>query len=366
VRVALFVSRHSYRAGAFLDATRALGVEAVVVTDHRSPIEGEGLVHIAELDRLGGIDGVVAADDWGVPHAARLAERVGLIGSGAEAVEATLDKRVLRTRLAAAGLRQPHQNPERGPWIVKPVDRSAGEGVVLVNSVDERDRAVDAARVRYGHEPLVESFIEGPEVVIEGIVVDGVLRVMASFDKPGERTGPTFPETMLVAPSLHEPEAAAVAARACVASQLRQGPVHIEVVMSVDGPVVLEVHARSIGGLCSGVVATEPSLEQLIVTAALGQPLAFTRTPGATGVFMLPVPAAGRLLAVDGIDEACAVAGITGVDITALGQDVVPLPERGEYIGFVYASAPTTFAVERALREAVEWLCPRVASTGSA
>jgi hypothetical protein len=202
-------------------------------------------------------------------------------------------------------------------------------------------------------------------VAIEGIVVDGALRVIASFDKPGDRTGPTFPETMLVAPSVHEPEASAEAARACAALRLHHGPVHVEIVMSAEGPVVLEVHARSIGGLCSGVVACEPSLEQLIVTAALGQPIAFTRTPGATGVFMLPVPGAGRLLAVDGIDEARAVAGITGVDITALGQDVVPLPERGEYIGFVYASAPTTFAVERALREAVERLCPHVASTGS-
>jgi predicted ATP-grasp superfamily ATP-dependent carboligase len=352
MRVALFVSRHSYRARAFLDAARALGIEAVVVTDHRPPIRSAGVVHVDELDQLARVDGVVAADDWGVPFAAQLAERLGLLGSSVDAVAATLDKWLLRERLGVAGLRQPRRNPERGPWIVKPVDRSAGEGVVLVHSVDARDRAIDAARVRYSNEPLVESFIEGPEVLIEGIVVDGALRVIASFDKPGDRSGPTFPETMLVAPSVHEPEASAEAARACAALRLHHGPVHVEIVMSAQGPVALEVHARSIGGLCSGVVACEPSLEQLIVIAALGRPLAFTRAPGATGVFMLPVPQAGRLVAVDGIDEAQAVAGITGIDINAIGQDLVPLPERGEYIGFVYAAAPTTNAVGRALAEA--------------
>jgi predicted ATP-grasp superfamily ATP-dependent carboligase len=359
------MSRHSYRARAFLDAARALGVDTVVVTDHRPPLGGVGAVHIDDVDQIHGIDqlhsiaGVVAADDWGVPFAARLVERFGLLGSSADAVAATLDKRLLRERLGNAGLRQPVQNPTSGPWIVKPVNRSAAEGVMLLHTGDDRDRAVNAVRVRYGHEPLVESFVEGPEVVIEGIVQNGVLQVVASFDKPGERTGPTFPETMLVAPSIHEPEASAEAARACEALKLRHGPVHIEIVMGSEGPVVVEVHARSIGGLCSGVVACEPALEQLIVIAALGQSLAFTRTPGATGVFMLPVPRAGRLLAVDGTDKALEMAGVTGVDVTALGQDLVPLPERGEYIGFVYAAAPTTAAVEHALRDAVALLSYR-------
>jgi hypothetical protein len=356
VRVALFVSRHSYRARAFLEAVRVLGLDSVVVTDHQPPLAGTGVVHIDDVGRIDDIDGVVAADDWGVPFAAELALRLGLRGSAPDAVAATLDKRLLRQRLTAAGLRQPAQNTAVGPWIVKPIDRSAGEGVVLTHTLHDRARAATDIRVRYGHEPIVESFVVGPEVAIEGIVVDGVLKVLASFDKPGDRSGPTFPETMLVAPSTYEPEASAEAARACATLGLVHGPVHVEVVMSTSGPVVLEAHARSIGGLCSGVVACEPSLEQLIVLAALGRPIRFTRPPGATGVYMLPVLRAGRLRAVDGTEIGRAVPGITGIDVTALGRDVVPLPERGDYLGFVYAASPTAGAVEHALREAVSVL----------
>jgi hypothetical protein len=356
VRVALFVGRHSYRARSFLDATRSLGVSTVVVTDHQPPIASTGVEHVERVDRLVGVDGVVAADDWGVPFAAQLAGRLGLPGNRVDAVAATLDKKLLRARLADAGLRQPQQNPAIGPWIVKPVDRSAAEGVVLARTPRERDSVVRRTRGRYGHEPLVESFAAGPEVAVEGIVVDGTLRVVASFDKPGERVGPNFAETMLVGPSVHEPEASAEAARACAVLGLRHGPVHVEIVMTDDGPVVLEVHARSIGGLCSRVVACEPPLEQLIVRAALGQEIAFTRSPGVSGVYMLPVPRPGRLRAVDGVDEARALPAITGIDVTALGQNVVPLPERGDYIGFVYAAAPTANTVEGALTEAVSLL----------
>jgi predicted ATP-grasp superfamily ATP-dependent carboligase len=334
-------------------------VDAVVVTDKRPAIESAGVMHVDQLEHVVDIDGVVAADDWGVPFAACVAERLRLRGNTADAVRATLDKRILRDRLVAGGLRQPAMNGSIGPWIVKPVDRSAGEGVVLMHTASSRDEAVAAGRARYGYEPLVESFIAGAEVVIEGIVDDGRLHVITSFDKPGDRIGPTFPETMLVSPSIHEPEASAEAARACEVLQLRHGPVHVEVVMGADGPVVVEVHARSIGGMCSAAVACDRPLEQLIVLGALGWLPAIARRPGSLGVYMLPVPRAGTLLAVDGVAEAEAVPGITGIDITALGRTLATLPERGEYVGFVYAAAPTTAAVEHALRDAVALLTYR-------
>lgn len=359
MRVVLVVSRHSYRVGAFLDAARALEFEAVVVSDHRPALATAGTVHIDDVDRMPGpVDGVVATDDWGVPLAARLAGKWGTPGHPPESVEATLDKRILRERLGRAGLRQPSTSGH-GPWIVKPPHRSASEGVTLARTPVERDSAVVASRARYGVEPVVEEFVDGPEVIVEGLLVDGHLHVVASFDKPGERLGPTFPETMLIAPSSREPEAVAAAAQACAALGLRDGAVHVEVVVADVGPVVLEVHARSIGGRCSSVVAVTPALEELILLAAVGRFPGFIRHPGATGVYMLPVPRAGRLIHVDGVDDAAAVRGVTGVDITAVGRVVVPLPERGEYLGFVYAAAPTPSVVEHALRTAVEHLVPR-------
>ena len=68
---------------------------------------------------------------------------------------------------------------------------------------------------------------------------------------------------------------------------------------------------------------------------------------------MLPIPEAGVLRAVHGVDEARAIAGIEDVTITARpGEKLVPLPEGASYPGFVFARAPAPEAVEEALRAA--------------
>jgi L-amino acid ligase C-terminal domain 2 len=68
---------------------------------------------------------------------------------------------------------------------------------------------------------------------------------------------------------------------------------------------------------------------------------------------MIPIPTAGVLQRVDGVERARAVAGITEVDIAIpCGERVEPLPRGGRYLGFIFAHADTPEGVERALREA--------------
>ncbi len=68
---------------------------------------------------------------------------------------------------------------------------------------------------------------------------------------------------------------------------------------------------------------------------------------------MIPIPRAGTLRAVDGLDESCAVPAIEEVSITIpVGQEVVPLPEGGRYLGFIFARGEESATVEAALREA--------------
>lgn len=332
MRVALLASHSSYRISAFQRAADQLGIDLVVVTDATSPLVPRD---------IGVVDATVAADDWGVTH------------------PAALDKRVFRAALRAAGLRQPIAGPMAGPpWIVKPANRSGGEGVHLIQTPHALLAAIASLEERYGEEPMVEEFIAGPEVIVEAIVVAGRFHVVASFDKPGPRDGPLFPETLLVGPSAVEASVVSTAAQACAAIGLTDGPAHVEIVAS-DPPVVLEVHARSIGGRCSTAVDVTPSLETLILQGALGLPLAFRRGVGATGVSMLHVPRAGRLVGVDGLDVASAIAGVTGVEITALSQWVEPLPQRGDYLGFIFAAAATNAEVECALRSATNALTYR-------
>jgi hypothetical protein len=149
---------------------------------------------------------------------------------------------------------------------------------------------------------------------------------------------------------------AVVSAEACLALGLREGPVHAELRVNDDGPWVIEVAARSIGGLCSRVLrfGTGASLEELILRHALGWPIeTLERERRAAGVMMIPIPRAGRLRAVRGVEKARGVEGVEDVTISAHpGQLLEPLPEGAQYLGFIFARADTPDAAEKALREA--------------
>src|SRR6201999_1099283 len=170
----------------------------------------------------------------------------------------------------------------------------------------------------------------------------------AVFDKPDTPDGPTFEETLLVTPSrLSAPTLAAaiaLAERAAQALGLRHGPIHAE--LRIDPrtgeakPVMLELAARSIGGLCSRSLRFlgGVSLEMMILLNALGAEVNPSSPPGAAGVLMLPVERSGLLERVDGQADALAVPGITGLSITIpIAERVRPLPWGDRYLGFIFA-----------------------------
>ena len=189
---------------------------------------------------------------------------------------------------------------------------------------------------------------------------DVVEPVLAVFDKPDPLEGPYFEETIYVTPSrlpegtlAHVERVTADAARAL---SLTEGPVHAEVRVDGGRVRVVEVAARSIGGLCARTLRLGAgiSLEEVIVRHALGLPLDdLGRAADASGVMMLPIPRAGTLVAVRGQDEARRVAGIVGLEITIVsGRAVLPVPDGDRYLGFLFARASTPAAVEAALRAA--------------
>jgi hypothetical protein len=120
---------------------------------------------------------------------------------------------------------------------------------------------------------------------------------------------------------------------------------------------MLELAARSIGGLCSRALRFPggQTLEELILANAPGGPVpaACHQPERPCGVLMLPVPRPGVLRAVEGRVDAAAVPGITGLTITIpVGQPVVPLPDGDRYLGFIFAEAGTRQEVEQALTAA--------------
>jgi biotin carboxylase len=393
-RVLLLAPARSYRAADFVRAAARMRADLTVASDGALALGGRPVIPVrpgdparaAELiaSRSGPVDAVVAADAPMLPLAAAVAARLGLPHNPADAILAAADKTRQRQRWAAAGVAQPrfgivpanapHAAVRQAaaatgfPCVVKAVSLSASQGVLRADDADQAVLA--AARIRHvladarkpADEPLlVEGYLSGPELSIDGLLSDGGLTPVAIFDKPAMTDGPTFEETLLVTPSrLPGPVLAAAvrtAGHAARALGLRTGPVHAELRVASTGPAMLELAARSIGGLCSRALRFPggKSLEELILANALGDPVSAgpREAPRPSGVFMLPVPRPGVLRAVEGRADAEAVPGITGVTITIpLGRRVRPLPDGDQYLGFIFAEAPTPDDVEKALTTA--------------
>ena len=397
-RVLLLIPARTYRATGFLTAASRMGLDLVVGSDGALPLGGHPVVHVSPRDVPGSVGrilacgerfgAVVAADTPMLVLAAIVAERMGLPHNRVDAVSAATDKAEQRRRWAVASVAQPafrivppgasEDSLRRAaagfPCVVKAVSLGASQGILradgpgAVVTAARRIRRILATAGRPADEPLlVEEYVPGPELSIDGLLTGGDLAVTALFDKPCAPGGPTFEETVLTTPSrLPGPvQAAAIATagRAARALGLTHGPIHAELrIGQRDGqpwPVMLELAARSIGGLCSRALrfADGRSLEELVLANALGRPVPRPRTARPAGVLMIPVPRRGILRTVEGRGDATATPGITGMTITIpAGQRVQPLPDGDRYLGFIFAEGDTCDEVEKSLGTAREQL----------
>lgn len=398
--VVLLMSPATYRGGAFAEAGERIGLDLVRALDLPDALASQW--HVALALDFGDVDGsvrrlldfatrdcraplraILAIDDRGSLIAAEASARLGLPHNDPASALAARDKFVMRERLAAGGVPVPHYlrfettidpatiaDEIAYPCVVKPLLLSGSRGVIRADDpagfveAFARTRRIVEATGSPGdvHCILVERFVPGVEVALEGLLTHGSLQTLALFDKPDPLDGPFFEETIYVTPSrLPQDIQAAIswrAAEAAAAIGLREGPVHTELRIDLErGDIwMIELAGRSIGGLCSSVLEFDAGmgLEELILRHAAGIPLASTERSGdAAGVMMIPIPRAGMLRFVDGIEAARAVEGVTGIEITApLNQPIVPLPEGESYLGFIFARASTPARAEAALREA--------------
>jgi biotin carboxylase len=394
-RVLLLLPTTTYRTEAFLSAAQRLGVDVTVASEQPSTLEHlnpsalltldfqdlqGAAARVREFSREWPIDAVVPVDSQVVVVAATIAARLGLRHNSVESAAAAENKHRMRQLFEQAGVASPRftlcrLDEDRAdlaarveyPCVVKPLSLAASQGVMRADDPEQFIAMVDrlaAILACQDGEPasefLVEQFVEGPEVALEGILTRSSLRVLALFDKPDPLDGPFFEETIYLAPSgLADEVQQAVASsvqQAASALGLTDGPVHAELRLTGDGPVVLEVHGRSIGGLCSRLLkfGSGLSLEELIIRHAMDQEFDLPdRQSQAAGVMMIPIPAAGRLEEIRGLENAREVIGIDDLTITAhLGQQLVPLPEGSQYLGFLFARAEEPGEVEQALRQA--------------
>ena len=391
-RVLLLTTVRSYRMEAFRAAAERLGIEVVTGIDLPPqladqwpdavalPFAAPGVAadRIAEIAAEKSLAAILSVDDSGSLVAAAASDKLALPHNDPTAAAAARDKYLMRCLLRDGGANVPWfrrfttaDDPTKVaaqvpyPCVVKPLDLNGSRGVIrgdtpeeLVTAIGRLSRLIspDSAPRPY----LVEAFLTGVEVALEGLLDDGQLRVLALFDKPDPLDGPFFEETIYVTPSrlpkVTQDAIEAATAGAAHALGLRVGPIHAELRVNETGAWIIEVAGRSIGGLCSQVLrfGVDASLEELILRQAVGLPLGDTqRRDRAAGVMMIPIPEAGLLRAVDGEEEAASVPLIESIEITApLNYPLTPLPEGDSYLGFIFARGATPAAVEDALRQA--------------
>jgi biotin carboxylase len=410
-RLLLLLPTTTYRTEAFVEAARRLEVDLTVASEEDSAFSGDepaGLVTLdfAAPERAAAkvvhfasdrpIHAVFGVDDDTALVATVVSEALGLSHNPVKAMEAARNKHLQRCMLRERGVPMPEfvlcsmgdpvdavAHAVAYPCVIKPTSLNASRGVMRANNPDEfhvaheRLAAILEKESRERHERrkreewqererkreyLVERFVPGPEFALEGLLRDGRLHVLALFDKPDPLDGPFFEETIYVTPSRFSREErnalVQTVQEAVHALGLERGPIHCELRYNEEGPWLIELAARPIGGKCGQVLRFGPdaaiSLEELVLAQALNRlEMIPPREEPAAGVMMIPIPQAGVLREVRGLEEAFAVRYVTDVIITAhRGQRLVPLPEESRYLGFIFARAEGPMAVERALRDA--------------
>lgn len=330
------------------------------------------------------VDAILGTDETSVELAAKMSRHLDLGKSNPpKALQITRRKDLARQIQKQHGLKVPNFSviplnqdgppPFGFPMVLKPLSLSASRGVIRVNDVTEFSQA--KLRIRsilsqiqnlpqYEQEHVLgESYIPGREIAFDGLLQDGELIDLAIFDKPDPLEGPFFEETYYISPSRlkqqQRRQLLQTVQRTCQAYGLKEGPVHAECRINQEGIWLLEVAARTIGGLCSRIFeyTLQCSLEELVIRHALSLPLPQATAEGAAGILMIPIPQAGMLHRVRGIPQARAVPLIEDVDIYIQpGNELVPLPEGASYLGFIFARGDDPQRVESALRQAHDLL----------
>jgi biotin carboxylase len=328
----------------------ALGFEFV---DRRAVVSTEDEPAIGMLAAAEGVDGVIAPGiDWPVAIAARLAARFGLAHPlTPETAARTVSKQRQRERLEEFAVPQPRSQVVTHapadfplPCVVKPPDRQGQKGLTLVRDRDELEAAV---RVAVGASraavAIIEELVEGPEVTVNAFSIDGEFHPLTVTDRLTAEP-PAFGVALAHAwPSEHDVEDAVdVARRAAEALGVENGPTYTQVVLSPDGPKVMELAARLGGGhdaeLCDAALGID--LNGLSLAAALGEPVSVPEAKPVGGACVrFLVPPSGTLSSVEGLDRALAVEGVLDARVYRRPGSILTALRRGaDRAGFVLAT----------------------------
>ena len=399
-RVLVIAPHGSYRTAPFIKAANNLNVDVLIASQGEHSIVSDYVqgLHVDFKDSKRAIEtilveakqraftGIIGTDDTTTELAATVAKNLSLPHNDPQAVNIAQRKDLARLSLKKSKVQVPEFDlltttkllSEQSikvefPAVIKPVALSASRGVIRVNNELELQQAVERIKNMLLEEKnidqtirnilLLEEFIPGKEVAVEGMLHNGELDVLAVFDKPDPLDGPFFEETYYITPTSFskktQNEIKQTILESCQAYGLEEGPIHAECRINEQGVWILEVAARTIGGMCGRLLSlgTGYTLEELVLLHAMGERVEINIIDSAAGVLMIPIPGAGILKRVEGLLEAQRIPYISELSIEVRdGYELIPLPEGNSYLGFIFAEAPSVEEAEQALRDAHECL----------
>lgn len=332
------------------------GVKREVV----STIDIPAVLEVAKRHRVDGV--MTLASDMPMRSVAAVASALNLPGISQDCAIKATDKAEMRKALEAAGVPIPKffraaseeefwtaTSKLTPPFMVKPADSSGSRGIFKIEP-QKNDQASLASAYAYSRSAsrsgvvVVEEFMEGPEVSVETLTVDGVCHVIQITDK--RTTGaPHFVETGHSQPSMlpetikEEIRKAAIAANAAIG--ITSGPSHTEIIVTKDGPKIVELGAR-LGGDCITThlvpLSTGVDLVRSCIEIALGETPAFLPTLHKGSAIRYFPQHAGKVLAIDGLKEAEKLPGIKQISIVhGVGETITEITDSASRMGFVIA-----------------------------
>lgn len=312
------------------------------------------------------IDGVMTlASDMPMRTVATVAKELGLVGITEETALKATDKACMREALKQCGVPIPkfYKVSDKNeydiatskfnvPFIVKPADNSGSRGIVKIEDLSDWQLISDAyeysrSSSRNGN-VVVEEYMNGSEVSVETIAVNGECHVIQITDKI--TTGsPHFVEMGHTQPSqLNYDTKRRISEAAKLANQaigITNGPSHTEIIVTEEGPKIVEIGAR-LGGDCITThlvpLSTGVDMVTCCIRIALGEePKTEIKFSKGAAIRYLSC-GAGKIESITGIETAEALEGIRQISIVHnIGDTVSEIKSSSDRVGFVVAQGDT-------------------------
>ncbi|MCP4075542.1 MAG: ATP-grasp domain-containing protein [Gammaproteobacteria bacterium] len=392
--ILLIAPARSYRVASYINAAQKLGYKLLIVSDSKHSLVSsiasgitidftqpeQALDTILSSIQFKNILAVIATDDLVVTLSSKIAKALGLAFNEPESTRLTYRKDLARIRLKERQCNVPEfdichfdQTLVKSanchyPVVLKPLMLSGSRGIIKANNSKEfiaaaqRIQKILSKEVCHEYESqhfLIEQFLQGDEIAIDGFVQNGQFITLSLFDKPDPLNGPYFEESFYITPSRHsvevQQEIKKEIEKCCHAYGLTHGPIHAEARITDQGIFLIEMASRTIGGQCAQLIeyVLGLKLEEVIIRLMCFESLQLEFKKNHAGVLMIPIHRKGILKRVEGLIEAQQVEHISNIEIHIQpGYELVPLPEGSSYLGFIFASAESFSETLTALRKA--------------